>query len=402
MDLWLQFGWGMIAHCQELHNTWGDATVILSPRDLEPGQLERVVQELVAVDASVLVDPQFYLPHANHKRLTSHAYWPRNYDTAEFWAGDQLEQLVANLAQLTESCDAFIVPGITASKVDENWVDPMRRVFDTAAYAGTEGRVRYATMALASEVVNDEDQIHELLEEIEQWPVDGVYLVAEHPNGEYLVQEPNWLANMLDLVAGVRLAHKEVVIGYASHQMLLAASAGATAIAAGTWLNTRSGFDSGRYVIEDKEMAQKRPWYYCPQVLSEYKIPFLDVARRSGVLDAMAPPADFDASSCAMLFAGGQPSGSGFGEREAFRHYLKALRQQTAAATKDTFDATVAHHTALLDGADALRATLRRAGVLGQMRECGQACTDAHRGALAVLQNARGPLLRRNWVEASA
>lgn len=355
MELWLQFGYGMMGHCRDLHADWRDTTIVLSPRDLEPDQLAGFAHELAQAGATVLIDPQFYLPHANHERLVSHDYWPKNYDTAEFWGGQPLEELMRKLVALNEPCEEFIVPGLFASKVNEAWLDPMRRVFDTAAYSKTDGRTRYATVALASEAVSSDEQIDELLEEIHQWPVEGVYLVVEHPNSQYLVDDPSWLANVLDLVSGIRLGRKDVAIGYASHQMLIAASAGATAIAAGNWLNTRSGFDTGRYVEEEDKRAQKRTWYYCPQALSEYKIPFLDIGRRSGVLTALAPAAGFDATSCAMLFSGGQPTGAGFAEGDSFRHYLKALRHQATQATRETFDATLAQHSALLDAADALR-----------------------------------------------
>ena len=45
----------------------------------------------------------------------------------------------------------------------------------------------------------------------ERWNPDGYYIVAEHPNGNYLVDDPNWLANLLDLAAGVKLRGARVV-----------------------------------------------------------------------------------------------------------------------------------------------------------------------------------------------
>lgn len=397
MQLWLQFGYGMMAHCRDLHAEWRDACVILSPRDLEPNQLASLRDDLLEKDASVFIDPQFYLPHATHERLISHDYWPKPYNTGEFWKGQQLEDLVRGVVELSAECDGLIVPGLIAPRIEQGWIDNTRRVFDTRAYAGTAGEFRYATVALESGALRNDDELHSLLEEIEQWPVEGVYLVAEHPNGDYLVDDAMWLGNILDLVAGIRLSGKDVVIGYASHQMLLAASAGATAIAAGTWLNTRSGFESGRYVLEEGEIAQRALWYYCPQALSEYKMTFLDVAQRMGVLGSMVPPAGFDVSSCAMLFGGGSPSASGFSERDSFRHYLKSLREQSRRATQATFEETITFHNARLDEADALRNELMKKAVLGQKRAFIQGCTDAQRAALTMLQGMRGPILKRSW-----
>jgi hypothetical protein len=39
MELFLQFGFGMMEHCRVLVDEWGGGTVILSPRDLNETQL---------------------------------------------------------------------------------------------------------------------------------------------------------------------------------------------------------------------------------------------------------------------------------------------------------------------------------------------------------------------------
>jgi hypothetical protein len=42
VELYLQFGYGMMDHTISLLRTWGGGGVILSPRDLKQGQLIRV------------------------------------------------------------------------------------------------------------------------------------------------------------------------------------------------------------------------------------------------------------------------------------------------------------------------------------------------------------------------
>src|SRR5208283_3002551 len=82
MELQLQFGYGMMEHCRSLLSRWQGGTVILSPRDLTDEQLVRFSSSLTSISNSrLLLDPQFYLPHANHDRLCSHDYWPGNYQT---------------------------------------------------------------------------------------------------------------------------------------------------------------------------------------------------------------------------------------------------------------------------------------------------------------------------------
>src|SRR5437016_3072747 len=99
MELALQFGWGMRDHTRDLLAAWGGGTVILSPRDLATEQLLQVGRSIRSLSrARVLIDPQFYVPHADHPRLTAHQYWPSKYDTSTFFGGKGLLNLLEALA----------------------------------------------------------------------------------------------------------------------------------------------------------------------------------------------------------------------------------------------------------------------------------------------------------------
>ena len=92
-------------------------------------------------------------------------------------------------------------------------------------------------MRVSADALRTEEQVGRLLEAAQQHPANGYYLVCEHPNGQYLTDDPNWLANAVDVIAGLRLLPADVVVGYCNHQMLIAAAANATAICSGTWMN---------------------------------------------------------------------------------------------------------------------------------------------------------------------
>jgi hypothetical protein len=253
-----------------------------------------------------------------------------------------------------------------------------------------------ATLALSADALRDSDQLGALLDQSAEWAVAGYYLVCEHPNGDYLVGDPNWLANVLDLAAGLRLQQRAVILGYCNHQVLAAATAGVSAIASGTWMNVRSFPPEKFKAAYEDEIKQRTNWYYCPQALSEYKVPFLDIAQRFGVLDQMAPARDLDGEFSASLFAGAQPTSVGFTEQAAFRHYLTCLRGQVTRAKREGFNETVAAHEELLTRAETLLATLAASGVRGQLRDFRE-IVDVNRAALAVLERVRGAVLRRKW-----
>ena len=281
MELYLQFGYGMMDHSRELLTRWGAGTVVLSPRDLKPERLAGFAAEINRIDnACVLVDPQFYLPHCDHERLCSHDFWPSDYESQLFWQGPPLSELLTKLIALNSACgcEDFILPGMLATRIDDDWVGSQKAILDEAASLNPDMQL-ISSIALAGDVAKDQSQIATLLEETEKWSPAGYYVVCEHP-GDYLVEDPNWLANVLDLVAGLRLQGKKVFLGYANHQLLAAAIVKPTAICSGTWMNVRSFPPQKFQSAFDDEIKKRAKWYYCPHTLSEYKLPFLDIAQR--------------------------------------------------------------------------------------------------------------------------
>lgn len=403
MELCLQFGYGMMEHSRHLVREWSGGSVILSPRDLDAGQMQRLADDIRGLqNGRVLMDSQFYLPRSDHHRLTAHDYWPAEYETNTFFGGDGLETMLGSLWRLNQALgtSGFVLPGLMADAVDDDWLETLRAPVRTAAELDVDVPI-YATVALASDIVRDMDAIQDVLEEFEELEVDGVYVLAEHPNGEYLVEDPIWLANVLELCAGLRLAGKRVLTGYVNHQLLCLGAAAVNAVAAGTWMNVRMFAPDRFQATQEEEIRRRATWYYSPVALSEYKSVFLDAAWRQGVLTDLEPPAGFESPYAAPLFAGVQPSSTGFGEREAFRHYLHCLRLQAGQARHDTLDDTLAHHRQLLDEGEQLVSSLSSLGVLSQGRGFGE-IFDVVRSALTIFEATRGPTLRRAWAGLSA
>lgn len=398
MELFLQFGYGMMEHCRHLIDGWGGGTAILSPRDLTNDQLNRLSTVLRALPGgNVLLDPQFYLPHADHERLCQHDYWPDNYTTNSFFDGTALNELLTSLRNCNHSLNtsAFILPGLLAMSIDDVWLETQRAILEEARVVAPNTPL-IMTIALGADAARNDEQVAALLEAAERWRADAYYIVCEHPGGDYLVSDANWLANVIDLSAGLRLQGAKVILGYCNHQMLIAGCSKATAICSGTWMNVRS-FPPDKFRTNyDDEIKQRSTWYYCPHALSEYKPPFLDIARRQGVLMQMQPQGPLSNPYVAPLFSGAQPSAVGFNEQAAFRHYLYCLRLQSHGSVAASFDETLNIHNALLDNAEVLLATLRSNGVTGQKRDFTD-IIDVNRAALAVLSRTRAPMLRHQW-----
>lgn len=210
-----------------------------------------------------------------------------------------------------------------------------------------------------------------------------------------MVDDPVWLANLLILCSGLKLQGKEVIVGYCSHQMSCLAAANVDAIASGTWLNVRA-FNRNKFVETDDDSTSRRTkWYYCYQSLSEYKIPFLDMAYNAGVLNTMQPEASLD-TYASMLFSGAQPSTTDYNEQYSFRHYLSCLRHQAIQSKLSTFRETIANQNAILDSVERTIRDLHQNGVRGQDRDFVN-IIDVNRAALQTLANNRGFVLDRSW-----
>jgi len=397
MELYLQFGYGMMGHCQHLIDSWGGGTVIMSPRDLTAEQIQRFGSQIIGKHGKVLVDPQLYDPRATHHRLVKHDYWPDDFDTSMLNGGPELVQLLQRLVALNNSAqaDQFIIPGIYGERVDDDWLAVQGSVITEAA-AVVKDRPRIATICLSGEAMRFEDQIEMVINSAEKWDVDGLYVVPEHPGAQYLVDDPAWLANLLVLSSGLKLQGKSVIVGYSSHQMLCLASAKVDAIASGTWLNVRKFSTDKFQSVEEDEISRRVKWYYCPQALSEYKIPFLDMAFRAGILEQLRADAAMESDYADILFSGAQPTLTDYSEQQAFRHYLQCLHRQCHEATRTSFGETVEGHSQLLDNAESAINEFQRRGVRGQDRDFHN-IIDVNRAALTALQDTRGFVLDRLW-----
>jgi len=392
MELYLQLGYGMMDLSRQLIQRWGGGTVVLSPRDLTPKQMLGLSAQLIDLKGRLLIDPQFYLPRADHERLNSHDYWPNGYDTKGFSNANR-ERMLNKLSAINREAgaDAIIVPGERAVEVNDLWINSQNAMLAAARNATDQPLI--VTICLSSEAIRSSDQVNLIVEQAETQHAAGYYLVLEHPGNDHFVVDPQWLANSLDLTVGLRRLGSKVIVGYANQQQLIMACAAGTAIASGNWGNVRSFFPGKFQQSYQEDVKKKAVWYYCPLAFSEYKLPYLDVGVRLG-LKAML----FDSAMeyARPMIDAPLPSASGWSFPLSFLHYLDTLRVQTGNSVKNSFRETLSYHRELIEKADVILRELRDKGVRGQNREFTDAL-DASRAALVLLESIHGPILERNW-----
>lgn len=395
LELFIQMGHNMQSLALEHLKDFGDGTIILSPMNIIPANIGKYAKKVRNNNGKILVDPQLYYPRKYQKNLTKYDYWPQdNFTNLEL---GQFDYVIERLALLNYevSSEAFILPAFTANKVDDLWNRVQKLSIESAKkYASDLKRIH--TIALSSDVVNDEIQIEKVVSYVEEWDVDGVYIVCEHPGRYYLVDQPLWVANLMSLAAGIKRQHKQVIVGYASHQLLCLSLAKCDAIASGNFLNLR-WFQPEHFETKDeKNISRRAVWYYCPQSLSEFKIPFLDIAKRMNLLDRLAPPVSMRNPYSEMLFGASLPSSTVFGEKESFRHYLYCLRKQCQMSVRDTYRETEDAHLLILETAEQLLSGLGEKGIKGQDRDFTE-ILDVNRAAIAAYSMAYCFPLSQEW-----
>ncbi|MCH7769343.1 MAG: hypothetical protein IH828_10520, partial [Nitrospinae bacterium] len=174
------------------------------------------------------------------------------------------------------------------------------------------------------------------------------------------------------------------------------AAARVDAIASGTWLNVRSFKPEKFHETEPDEISRRVKWYYCPHVLSEFTLPFLDMAYRFNVLDLLQADMSLGSAYTDVLFSGAQPTSTDYSEQQSHRHYLQCLHRQCFLASRGSYKETFNDHLSVLDNAESVIDELHLRGVRGRDRDFGK-FIDVNSSALTALDHARGFVLERIW-----
>ena len=399
MDLYLQIGHGMMGHCCELIKQWGKGTAIISPKNMTRAQILTFSKKISGYGGSVLVDPQFYIPRTSQENLQSHSFWPSTFDTTTFFNGSGIDTMIDTLVNdyiLPTNATGVLIPSLyLEGEVSDDW-DTINTLIIKSLNRYSFSIPRYLTLCIGVDILRNEAKTHELLELVEDYPVDGYYVIPVHPNKDYLVDDMTWLLNLIDLVAGLKLCQKSVIVGYSSHQFLALALAKVDAICSGVWLKTRA-FPLGDFDEEDESsFARRRIWYYCPQALSEYQIPTLDVAHKTGILDQLETASSYQSKYSTPLFSGAQPTTVAFREPEAFRHYLQCLKVQCNESKKTSYEDTKEYLNLQFETAADLTDYFRSNGIRGAKRDFAN-IADSNIAIIDAFDSIRGLVYKTTW-----
>ncbi len=395
MELYLQLGHGMQSLSQELLGVWGKGSVIVSPVNIKRDLLKRFAKRIRSCGGEVLFDPQMFYPKEGHEKLKAYDYWPADGVSISSDEGNrQIDKELFRINQEVES-SYIILPGI---EMNEKLFDyGLRWMNNSASYfLNKTKKPLLATLCLYPETIRNNQAIENLVERLRGVPVDGYYVIPHSANNEYIVSDPMWVVGMMKLLTCLKFMNKKVIVGYSNHQGLIYALAKVDAIAAGTYMNTRSFVPSKFKSPKDDGIKNKSTWYYLPSAFCEYKAALLDVAKQRGYLDLFNSVGEFNNQYSNILFKGALPSSTNYNESNSFKHYLYCLKLQCDMLTLRSYKDTYNTYEFMLQTAENQINEIKKKGMSGQNRDFSPAI-ESNRIAMCANDEDYGLKLELDW-----
>ena len=315
----LQQGWGMLSSISEFLNSHNNSGVVLSPRICEREQLERYLPVYTSIPNSELFfDPHFYEPRTDLERILSYPYFENfDFETRSFNTTEFCNQVI-DYQTKDLNLKNIILPGRYTNSLSDSWL-VMQHKFAEIGNGYRSNHKVYSSVAIGPDIILNSDNFNTVIDELINYPVDGIYLVYEHPSNEFLINE-EFVYVLLNAILSISLSNKKILLGYGNHQSLIFFASGIDHLASGNYRNVR-GFDHLNSTDRDNENLRKGIWYFDGNTFGEYKIPALGLAFRRNLRDHFGPVTNYNSN----LLSSSNPTSVPWGESDAFTNYLDLM-----------------------------------------------------------------------------
>ena len=229
----------------------GFTGIILSPVNRSKGNLTTDMPKFREKNHfDIIFDPQLYCPQSERGQLQSHAYFPKDLDTADPSSDGWWQNIVTNLVEEANQLgvDAVCSPAILPKKSSAEYYARIADIYSMMADAvqGSAMRPMMTVCVTLKELEKPEDALH-VASIVTRHNPKNVYLVIEseiEPRRE--ISDPNLLSLMV-LVSSLEKSGCKTTVSHCSSDMVLMKAAGATHCASGNFFNlrrfSRSRFD---------------------------------------------------------------------------------------------------------------------------------------------------------------
>lgn len=395
MSFYLQQGYGMAKINEEFSKKFeNDLGVILAPRALQVStdisKLENQSKQLKKYGTRILFDPQFYVPSTNLEKIIKFPYFRDfTFQTIEFnnkhaakFCDDVINYQVDRML-----VDDIILPNRYINAVTAEWLEMQERFIESAVNLKANKKA-YLTLALGPDVILNQDAFDELIGNCVNYDVDGFYIVLKSPNDLYLIDNEDYIYSLLDAFLSLRLAGKEIILGYANQQAIIYSAVGVNFIASGNFRNVRS-FDPDIFAEvddnEEDEILRRGTWYYDGNSLSEFKKEQLSLAYRRNI-KVFGPICEY----CDPLLNSSNPALVLWKEPSAFKHYLFELRRQWNSLMSTQANQRIDAVMKVLEDTSIHNASLKEQGFKLGVRGFNEKIMDSTLSALIAIKKDRG------------
>ncbi|PSJ70890.1 hypothetical protein C7J99_03140 [Brevibacillus brevis] len=367
--------------------------VILAPRALQVStdisRLENHSKQLKKNGTRILFDPQFYVPGTNLEKIIKFPYFKNlAFQTIEFNKNHAVKfcEEVIDYQVNKMLVDDIILPNRYINAITTEWLE-MQEIFIESSLHVKGNKKTYLTLALGPDVVLNTDTFDELIGNCVNYNVDGFYIVLKSPSNLYLIDNEAYIYSLLDAFLSLKLAGKQIILGYANQQSLIYSAVGVDFIASGNFRNVRS-FNPDIFAEvddEEDEILRRGTWYYDGNSLSEFKKEQLSLAYKRNI-KVFGPSCEY----CEPLLTALNPAIVLWKEPSAFKHYLLEIRRQWNSLMSVHASKRIDTVIKLLDDTSNHNSVLKEKGIKLGSRGFTDKIMDATFTALTAIKMDRG------------
>lgn len=247
--------------------------LILSPVHQSATQIENIGP---SVKASSFIDPQYYLPSSQKKKLHTYKFFPEfisnGFETMDFsnFAKKSAEECVN--FQIQNGFDRIVIPARYFDQMLPEYTESqeaytVRPFLDVIERVSTDKPI-YITLPLTSHMITNETYRIHLLNWITTFPkITGVYLFSSNERKTKQILDENYLFAFIEFCKELHEAELDLVVGYLNVEGLLFSLVGDLSITMGAFENTRI-FSLDKFLSSDDERRGPKSRIYVPGLLN--------------------------------------------------------------------------------------------------------------------------------------
>lgn len=203
----IQQGWGMLNQIDKYLYEHPNSGIVFSPRICEREQLERYLPKFKSIENSeFFFEPYFYEPRTDLNRVLSYPFFDYfNFDTNKFSKEKFCRSVIEYQLQELE-LQNIILPGRYTNSPSEDWLN-MHYEFAQIS-TGYEDKEIFSTISLGPDIILNSDHFYSIVDEVLNYPVNGIYFIFEHPTNDYFLNE-EFLYVLIDALLSIALSGKK-------------------------------------------------------------------------------------------------------------------------------------------------------------------------------------------------